>query len=556
MSRARVALSLLLLTMATYARAQVGGAEECEPGRAEQEGYRIAAVRAPLEYKDASGLKSGDAFTRNALDQARRAIVASLGKPATATAADRFRFAASTVTCHSMDPVAKTVMVDIRVDRLVVPQGDTAGELLDETSHGRFANVTDEAIVSTRTDYDRSAGQIVGGMLDARVALADVTKTRFGGWKSLNEPFYSFLLSTSILEVRAPWHLLPGQQFRVWFDKLPFANSVLATKGISQGFEGATQRGPIDFRGQLSYSFSANALEGRTSTDLTSESHNELSLQGNAQQEFTLPGGFTRVGGWFDTTHRFGLPLSYNRGGLLARFYDDIIVGPTSFVVDVAGNGGLGSAMPVYRMFTGGNRLDPFVSDRVDSTSDVTWRGPVIRGYGVSSLVLPVTPTVDDVVPSMRYAGVTATIGLPGFTRRLVELADVDEKPIIDKALATAFDSAVAAMMARRLDDGVSVEEARKASRSEAIQLRRSLNSMIRHARSFSARPLLAFDAGHIASGMTEVTAWSAGGGVRVASMKWGTEVLILHSRAHGADTVPPKNNAVVARLYYNVGPE
>jgi hypothetical protein len=168
--------------------------------------------------------------------------------------------------------------------------------------------------------------------------------------------------------------------------------------------------------------------------------------------------------------------------------------------------------------------------------------------------MLPVAPGLNDTVSAMGYTGVTATVGLPGITRRLVDLTDPDEKPIIDKKLAEAFDAAIADTMARHLDEGASVQHARKASRSEAIQLQRSLNSLIRHARRFSARPLLAFDIGRIASDRNELSAWSAGGGVRLSAMTWGTELLFLHSRAHGAVGLPPNDNEVVLRVYFSKG--
>lgn len=563
---AAVVSALVLLAAGVYA-ADERPLENCSPDAAEREGYRIDAIRRPTDLPEgfASNLAPGQPFSTASLDAEQEALDRALEERDATRGAARFHLNASTVTCHAMNTAAKTVDIEIRVDHLVVPEGNTAGEVLDESSRSRTNDIGDAVSLNSRTDYDRSVGQIVGvslaergtGFSNGRGLLA---ASRFGGWKSVNEPYYSLTLDADLTSLLGdPRTARFGGQTRLWFEKLPFANTVLATKGISEGWGVEAQRGVADLRAIGSVSFSANALEGEpTLAPLAAPSHHELAIHAAGQQEFTIPGGFVRASGWADRGHRFGEPLTYNRAGAAVRLYEDVAVGRLgSVVVDLAGHTGISGAVPLYRTFTGGNRLDPFLAERTETVDEMTWQGPMIRGFGISSLMLPFQPGRADVAPAERYGGLSVTLGLPGYTRLLVDRVDADQKKRLDAKLQEAFDRAIADMMARKLDQGASVQKAAGASRREGLELRRALDNLIRHARSFSARPLIAFDVGHLGSDVTGATAWSAGGGFRLAAMSWTAEALFFQNHADAFATgLRSVDHAVVVRFNIRTGLE
>src|SRR5262249_43950603 len=158
----------------------------------------------------------------------------------------RFRFIAAIVTCSSMDDQSRTVQVEARTDRFVVPEGDTAGEIMDEASRVRMEEIYGYPRAAFGFDRDRSAGDVSTFYLEQRVTFPSTgnqdpqsgrwQRMSFGGWLSGDHRFYQVGADSH----SASWHTDPrgmhiGAQFNVAFERQPFAGGTLTSNGFTLG---------------------------------------------------------------------------------------------------------------------------------------------------------------------------------------------------------------------------------------------------------------------------------------------------------------------------------
>jgi hypothetical protein len=460
-----------------------------------------------------------------------------------------------------MDQIARTVTVQLRTDFFAVPEGDTSGEVMDEAGGFRLAGTQSYPRFAARTDYDHRLGPVVGGQVQGRLrailapeasdeppVAALFGPISFGVWKSIEEPFYRAAIeSSAVSTVEGPRSLHIAAQQRYWIEKVPFATGSLSSIGLAIGGGYEWQRGRADLRGNVGVRWSSLTLAD-SAVPAADVSRRELAIEGNFQQEATLDGGFLRFGGWAD--HGFGGDDAYSRGGLFTRIYRDYALGArSSWVLDLLAMAGVSGETPSYRAFTGGNRLDPFLADRVHPASEFVWAGPVLRGYGISNFGLPLTAAT---VGASDYQGASLTVGLPGFTEPLMARVDASLRPRIDGLIEEAFQESVADMMEQRLRHGVSARKAERSSRREALQLKKVVQNVMEHGHLFTARPLFVVDVAQLRRG-TSVRAMSIGGGVRITGLGAGGELLLLKNTSSEADG-PPRGYRVVFRGYVRPG--
>jgi hypothetical protein len=524
----------------------------CDLDVAESDAYRVDRVD---ESKLPSGvrisLQPQSILTRGTLVRAQEQLQADLSahvQKNDSTYAVRFGVSIGTIVCTHMDPVTKTVAIAGRMQSVRVGEGHSGGSLLDEASHVRSPDTPDTEEFILQGDRDVAMGPRVTARTGGRFSQA---ADPLGGHvyltfsKSLDRGFYDFSWDSNMVWWDDdPRRTHGGTQIWGWAERQPFGGGTLISRGGLLGFGFEVQSGVTDLRATAAFRFISVGVAADADAV---ETQKDVGFQGSVQQEFTIPAGFFRVGGWADAARALKDDIWYSRQGVFARLYETRSLGRrASWNVDVTGTAGHSGEVPAYRVFTGGNRLEPFLADKSYPRSEYNWAGPILRGFGVSSVVVPGTQF--QVSEGGTYWGFSSTVGLPGFSRPLLEV-DSRQAPAVNNAIQNSFDDSIADMMSRRLRSGVPVDEAERSSSNEGQQLRRVLSNIITQATSLSLRPLLVLDGARMRTGANELTAWSYGGGIRLAALSWGAEILWTNNRT--TPKIIGNAQQFAVRMYY-----
>jgi hypothetical protein len=278
-----------------------------------------------------------------------------------------------------------------------------------------------------------------------------------------------------------------------------------------------------------------------------------FNLQAAVREEVLAANGFLRFGAWLD--HGFeNDQQQYTRSGGFVRWFQYFGQTQSPLFVDLIGTGGASTDIPVYRMFTGGNRLDPFLASAEYPSSEFTWAGPILRGFGISSFTLapsPISPG-QEFVEGMHYAGYSLTIGLPGFARPYVTSLNQDEATVLNAGIRTAIVVMGDEEMTNLLRNGIPVDKARKQTRQVGEDVERTVRADIRYSRKISIRPLVAFDGGTLASA-NRISAICLGGGVHAFTTRWGLEALFMDTLASTTQVPDVTKKQLLIRFYYRV---
>jgi hypothetical protein len=561
-----VAIALLACGWRVHAATE----QPCDPQLAEEQSFSIAEItRTSVPFWIALPLEAGKPFRQADAATAGKQVQERLDQESHQEGPARFRLVYTSVACRSMDKDARTVSVDVRADRIVIPEGATAGELIDDANPNRLEVLQGFSTVSARHDYDSRLGNIVGADFQTHAfnlfrplengSGTSVGRTAFGAWQSVDHNYYRIAFdATSSSWLYNPRGVRGGLEFHAWIDRIPFSTDVLSSKGAEGVAVFEKQSGSTDLRADVGARIEAAALDSHPE-GLPEKS--EITLRARVQQEFTTRTGFVRAGGWYEMgTNRLPAtsPLTasalrlyaIHRGMVFLRMYSTLGNGATSWMIDASGTFAASGAGPFYRTFVGGNRLDPFLAERIQPGSEYRAGGPVLRGYGNGGFALKRT---GGLVESMRYAGISLTIGLPGLVRPIVEPVDPNQQELLQGALQNAFDIESAQLMTERTREGEQVPNAARGAAREGLQLRHVMENVFKYGHRMTLRPLIVLDTGGI-SGDDRVRASSIGGGLRLAGLSWGAELLVIRNVGQSGDIALPSGGQVVSRIHFRTG--
>ena len=503
--------------------------QSCDPGRAEAESFRIGAItKTTVPSWVEVPLKLGAEYRADDVAAATTKIDVLLKTSTEGLVWPRFRLISAGITCVSMDDAAKSVTLNVRTDRIVVPEGATTGEIIDEANPFRLSALDQsQNSAGFRADSDPQIGNVLG--VNARFDEPDLDdegpilqRGDIGFWKSVDEEFFRLYFNvTGSWWARDPRLPRVGYQLNIWWDQLPYAERSRMSRGFTVGYGAEIQSGRTDLRVNVAFRLNWVNLRGPANIDTT----REWGFVGSAQQEYTLSGGFLRTGGWFDQGKASDLDMSFARGSAFWRVYKDFRTGRASWLLDTTVMGGMSSDVPAFRAFIGGNRLDAFLGERVPTEEEFTWAGPIVRGFGIGGMSLP--SNRGSIARGGRYGGVSVTLGLPGYVQPLVERVGPDEQVRLQGELDNEFQRTISGMMQQRIDAGASRERALRSSTNEGLKLQRVLENFISRGPRIAIRPILAFDVGRLANQTEDRTTMSVGGGIRIASSRIGLQLLV-----------------------------
>jgi hypothetical protein len=457
-----------------------------------------------------------------------------------------------------MDSARKVVRVEIRADNWLISEGDTASRIMDEWDRGRSGEISRGARLDTRYDHDSTLGNLIGVnyLYGDHDPLNDQHNKRwqrlgFGGWAEPRLNFYHVALVSDATEWSAanPQSIHTGFIMGLWVDRLPIAGNVMLTKGARLGGGFEFQRGRTDVRVHLAYRFTETNVNGSAG----SVSHQgEHAGEAGAHTEWLTNGGFVRLGTWGDFGKSGQAEGPYARGGAFARYYTDMRLSlHQSILTDISGSiGGSLGDVPVYRQFAGGNRYDQPLADRFHPVDEYTWAGPLYRAAGVSSFAGP-SVTMQPTVPGGHFVGASFTLGLPLYSKPLVQAVDPGQKQQVQELIQNEFNLTVARIMDRGLQAGLATNLAERRSRKEGSELAATLRNLIRHARSLTLRPVGVADFASVyGAGTASRTGFAWGGGMRAQGLNRGVELLYMKS-AYDSLRLGQSRDNIIVRLYF-----
>lgn len=564
--------ALIMATALLACAAHVHAATEqpCDPQLAEEQNFTIAEItRTSVPFWIDLPLEARKPFRQADAAAAAKRVQERLDQESNQEGPARFRLVYTLVACRSMDKDARTVSVDVRTDRIVIPEGATAGELIDDANPNRLEVLQGFSTVSARYDYDGRLGNIVGADFQTHAfnlfrplehaSGTSVARTAFGAWRSVDHDYYRISFdATSSSWLYNPRGVRGGLELHAWMDRIPFSTDVLSSKGAEAVAVFEKQSGSTDLRADVGARLEAAAFESHPKGV---PEKSQITIRARVQQEFTTRTGFVRAGGWYEVgTNQLPAPspltegalrlYAIHRGLVFLRMYSTLGSGAKSWMIDASGTLAASGAGPFYRTFVGGNRLDPFLAERIQPPSEYRAGGPVLRGYGNGSFALKRT---SGLVESMRYAGISLTIGLPGLVRPIVEPVDPNQQELLQGALQNAFDIASAQFMTARNREGEPVPNAARGGAREGLQLRHVMENVFKYGHRMTLRPLIVFDTGGI-NGDDRIRASSIGGGLRLAGLSWGGELLVIRNLGQSGDIAVPSGGQVVGRIHFRTG--
>jgi hypothetical protein len=530
----RPVILLLWLGLAIVARAQAAsqaasggpGAATVSCEEAAQQGYTVAHVATRgVRPRSALPIAEGDRLSVERLSAARDEFAKQFEEQQD-RATYRFRFQLFTMSCLAGNANDRFVDVEFRADDVGIPQGDSAGSVIDEADIDRLDVLRDASTVGARWIRDPRLGDVFGFEAqlrpDSEGQLMPVGRLNvehpnvaFDGWKARNSPFYSFGLSSALTSTLNTTGFYNVGNFGAWTKNLPFADGATSSKGVRLGAGWQWQYGRADLHLQATYSVAKVDFDA---PGVSQAPHWRNSVKLSAGQEFLGHGRFARIGGWFDAG-------GGTRGGAFTRVFQDFALPSVSTNVDLTVSfGRAGESVDFDRRFVGGNRLDPFLADKGSSVEELAWTGPILRGHGASDFYVPRENYVT--ADSSAYANFSLTWGLPGWRKPVVEAIDVRERDIVLEAVQKEYDLAVVTLIQENVRRGMSGKRAKERSELEARELRQALHNLMVHAHRSIVSPLVTLDGGWLTERGFTRHAIDGGAGVRIQRPRVSIEIL------------------------------
>ena len=437
-----------------------------------------------------------------------------------------------------------TVKVTFRVRRLVLTEDDTPGRAIDESSNWNPAYHAFEATGGVQVDKRFVAGEL--GFALPAIPLPDEWSVRPAIEMWVQPKLKTDTIKTTITilnghKITIPLFSLPFFQSgfydlkgrlpitttlsplvcepQIDLSDLPFANGELLNFSFGAGCGYRFRREALaGWKAAVRYNFAKQKL---VVSNVADRYYVDQGIQGEISKEFSVSDGFFRAAPWFDINHSDIVPLN-GRLGVNVRFYREWTTGKkkgktATFLADITSSAGVAiGPLSTNRSFTGGSSFEPILIEHPLRTEDYIWMGPSVRGYGFSEFRAP-TPSTMLTREGSSFAGISLTIGLPGWARLLFD----DAAPEYRQQLTNLADNLTAITRARALEDFLKTEsdpEVALAYAQKRVQATKTtLRNLFRHAKQFSIRPLVAYDYGAIMSRDTAtVHDWSAGAGLRI----------------------------------------